>query len=100
MIREPIKPSWLNEPKDANSLTERIWPSTAKRDSDGEVVFGGVPVSDLIAQYGTPLYVVDQEEFERNARQVSEALSVAARFRRHGLLRRKSFSLNRGGSLD
>lgn len=79
MIREPIKPSWLNEPKDANSLTERIWPSTAKRDSDGEVVFGGVPVSDLIAQYGTPLYVVDQEEFERNARQVSEALSVAAR---------------------
>ena len=79
MIQEPIKPSWLKEPKDANSLTERIWPSTAKRDSDGEVAFGGVPVSDLIAQYGTPLYVIDQEEFERNARQVSEALSVAAR---------------------
>jgi diaminopimelate decarboxylase len=78
MKQEAIKPNWLTVPKDNNLLTERIWPSSATRDSDGEVVFGGVPVSDLTAQFGTPLYVVDQTEFERNAKSVKASLEGAA----------------------
>jgi len=79
MKNEAIKPEWLSVPTDANELTERIWPASANRDSDGEVVFGGVPVSDLTAQFGTPLYVIDQDEFERNAKTVQSALDGAAR---------------------
>ncbi len=79
MESSELKPSWLNVPADNNELTRRIWPEATTRDSDGEAVFGGVPVSDLTAQFGTPLYVVDQGEFERNAREVSSALQVAAR---------------------
>ena len=78
MKQEAIKPNWLTVPTDNNLLTERIWPSSATRDSDGEVVFGGVPVSDLTAQFGTPLYVVDQTEFERNAKSVKASLEGAA----------------------
>ena len=73
-----IKPDWLFEPKDNNELVERIWPTGASRDSGGEVVFSGVPVSDLTAQFGTPLYVIDQTDFERNAASVKSALEKAA----------------------
>lgn len=79
MKLEQIKPDWLSQPKDVNALTERIWPSGATRDSDGEVVFGGVPVSDLTAQFGTPLYVIDQDEFNRDATAVKLALELAAK---------------------
>ena len=79
MNQEAIKPSWLTEPKDNNQLTERIWPASSVRDSDGEVVFADVPVSDLTAQFGTPLYVIDQTEFERNAKSVKAALEGASK---------------------
>ncbi|MFM2024056.1 MAG: hypothetical protein RLZZ56_69 [Actinomycetota bacterium] len=79
MNQEAIKPSWLTEPKDNNQLTERIWPASSTRDSDGEVVFADVPVSDLTAQFGTPLYVIDQTEFERNAKSVKAALEGASK---------------------
>ena len=79
MATNELKPSWLTVPADNNELTKRIWPEGTSRDTDGEVVFGGVPSSDLTAQYGTPLYVVDQNEFERNARNVKAALEDAAK---------------------
>jgi len=78
MKSHEIKPSWLSEPQDNNELVERIWPAGATRDSDGEVVFAGVPVSDLTAQFGTPLYVIDQTDFELNATSVKRALENAA----------------------
>lgn len=79
MAQSELKPLWLDAPKDGNELTSRIWPEGATRDNDGEAVFGGVPTSDLTAQFGTPLYVIDQSEFERNAREVKSALEAAAK---------------------
>ncbi len=79
MTSEQMKPTWLTEPKDNNLLVERIWPASAARDNDGEVLFGGVPVSDLTAQFGTPLYVIDQTEFENSAEAVRKALDDAAK---------------------
>jgi diaminopimelate decarboxylase len=79
MKQEQIKPAWLSEPADNNDLPERIWPSNVARDSDGAVAFGGVAVSDLTAQFGTPLYVIDQTEFEHSAKAVHSALDRAAK---------------------
>ncbi|MFM5951274.1 MAG: diaminopimelate decarboxylase [Micrococcales bacterium] len=79
MAETELQPAWLTEPKDNNLLTERIWPQGSTRDADGEVVFAGVPSSDLTAQFGTPLYVVDKEEFERNAAAVKRALTSEAK---------------------
>ena len=78
MASTELKPSWLTVPADNNELTKRIWPQDTTRDADGEVVFGGVPSSDLTAQFGTPLYVIDQTEFERNGLAVKESLEAAA----------------------
>lgn len=78
MTSEPVAPAWLSVPTDVNELTDRIWPSDVYRDEDGEMVIGGVPVSDLTAQFGTPLYVVDQTQFTASALEVKHALEGAA----------------------
>lgn len=49
-------------PEDLNTLDPRVWPATAHR-SDGEVTIGGVGVRALAAEYGTPLFVMDEEDF-------------------------------------
>jgi len=72
-----LKPEWLKVPEDVNGLTERIWPSGFHRDEDGEAVIGGVPISDLTAQFGTPVYVIDQAQFEASAKALKRAFSGA-----------------------
>ena len=39
---------------------------------------GGVPVSELTSQFGTPLYVIDEDEFHARARSVQSAFVEAA----------------------
>jgi diaminopimelate decarboxylase len=63
----PLAPAWLSPPEDANALDPAIWPAGAER-SNGELVLGGVTAGALAAQYGTPLYVVDEEDARRRAR--------------------------------
>jgi diaminopimelate decarboxylase len=77
-MKNPLAPEWLVETPDLNQLEPRIWPRTAKRSSNGALVVGGVPVSDLVRNYGTPLYVVDQEDFEARLLTVKRAFSDAA----------------------
>jgi diaminopimelate decarboxylase len=77
-VKNPLTPSWLVEPSDINKLDERIWPRTAKRSAKGELSIGSVPVSDLVRQFGSPLYVVDQEDFEARLISAKRAFSDAA----------------------
>nr|WP_233255525.1 diaminopimelate decarboxylase [Naasia lichenicola] len=65
-------------PSDANALAAGIWPASAERSavisrhgdgqsSGGELVVGGVSASALKAQYGTPLYVLDEDNVRARA---------------------------------
>ncbi|TFD74207.1 diaminopimelate decarboxylase [Cryobacterium sp. Sr8] len=78
----PLAPDWLSLPGDANDLAEGLWPSTTTRNADGELVIGGVTASALAAEFGTPLYVID----ETDARTRAAALRTAfeAEFARIG----------------
>ena len=67
-MSNPLSPPWLSKPDDANALREGVWPGSAVRNTEGELVFGGVPASELISAYGSPAYVVDQEELELRAK--------------------------------
>lgn len=78
-MKNPLAPEWLRVPADLNELDSRIWPKTAKRNSKGELEIGGVAASSLVAQFGTPLYVIDQEDFEVRLQNVTRAFSDAAR---------------------
>ena len=77
-MKNPLAPEWLVAPADLNVIDARIWPRTAKRNSHGELTVGDVSVSALMRQYGSPLYVVDQEDFETTLLYIKRAFSDAA----------------------
>jgi diaminopimelate decarboxylase len=64
-------------PLDAGALDPAIWPRTAHR-ADGALVLGGVDVRELAAQYGTPLFVCDEEDFRGRCRDFREAFGDGA----------------------
>ena len=44
------------------------WPETTRRDSDGAVTLGGVSAVALAQEFGTPLYVFDEQTLRHRAR--------------------------------
>lgn len=78
-----LVPEWLTAPAEANELVAPVWPSSAHRVDDGSVEIGGVSVFDLRDRFGTPLYVLDENEVRAHARRAREAFEAAAA--RHGI---------------
>lgn len=74
-MSHPLSPDWLSEPADANSLASGVWPETMTRSTTGEVEIGGVSVSQIARQVGTPVYVVDGADVDNRAQAVYQALS-------------------------
>lgn len=68
-------PTWLSVPADLNELDLKLWPRGTFRDADGRVVVAGVPMTDLAQQQGTPVYVIDEEDFRSRARDFREAFA-------------------------
>ena len=52
------------------------WPSSARR-VGGEIAIGGIGVSELAAEYGTPLYILDEDVLRARARAWKEAMDEA-----------------------
>jgi diaminopimelate decarboxylase len=46
-----------------DELVPAVWPRSARRSVDGAVELSGVDVRDLAAEFGTPLFVVDEADF-------------------------------------
>ena len=65
-------------PADLNALPPGIWPRGARR-SDGVLTLGGTDVRDLVAEFGTPLYVCDQDDVRSRCREYTEAFGPQAR---------------------
>jgi diaminopimelate decarboxylase len=60
-------PSWLREPADPNALVPHLWSLTATK-TDGVLEVGGVALPDLVAEHGSPAYVLDEADFRSRAR--------------------------------
>jgi diaminopimelate decarboxylase len=71
-------PEWLVEPNDANYIDGKIWPAGLTRSAAGDVLLAGVPVGQLAAQYGTPLMLIDQDDFFARGSKVKSAFDKAA----------------------
>ena len=67
-------PSWLREPSDPNALVGQLWSSTAHK-NDGVLTVGGVPLTELSAQHGSPAYVLDEADFRARARAFRDAFA-------------------------
>lgn len=77
MSANPLAPPRLRFPADASALTARIWPASATRTDDGELAVGGITASDLVARFGSPLYVVDERDVQARAARVRTAFTEA-----------------------
>jgi diaminopimelate decarboxylase len=64
-------------PADLNALDPAIWPRTARR-SGGALVLGGIDVRALAAQFGTPLFACDEEDFRGRCREFHDAFGAGA----------------------
>lgn len=69
-VSSPLAPAHLTPPSTADALHRLdpgVWPSTAERADDGELVLGGVRASDLLARHGSPCYVIDEADVRERA---------------------------------
>ncbi|MCL2803987.1 MAG: diaminopimelate decarboxylase [Micrococcales bacterium] len=70
-------PAWLPLPDDVNDLLQPIWPSTVVKDTEGLMHIGGLAVTAIAAQVGTPVYVIDEADFRTRAKSFVQAFDQA-----------------------
>ena len=61
----------------ATDLNPTIWPASAMRNDNGEISIGEISVTELAEQYGTPLYVFDELDVRKRARDYVAAFTVS-----------------------
>lgn len=70
-------PSWLREPADVNALVPALWARNVERRPDGVLTIAGVPVGEIAREFGTPAYVMDEDDFRARARTFRQAFHAA-----------------------
>ncbi|CAM4522355.1 diaminopimelate decarboxylase [Nocardia ninae] len=75
----PNLPERPRDPQQMIDLPANVWPRNAARDDDGVVRLAGVPVHELAAEFGTPLFVVDEDDFRSRCRDMVRAFGTNAR---------------------
>ncbi|QDY10346.1 diaminopimelate decarboxylase [Micromonospora sp. HM134] len=66
-------PAWLRPPADVNALVPQLWPRQVERGADGALTVAGLDVRELAAGYGTPAYVLDEDDLRSRAREFRDA---------------------------
>ncbi|HWN32162.1 MAG TPA: diaminopimelate decarboxylase [Pseudonocardia sp.] len=67
---EGPRPSRLAE---LDELAPHVWPRGAERGPDGALRIAGVDVRELAAEYGTPLFVLDEDDFRSRCAEFAAA---------------------------
>ncbi|WP_327264458.1 diaminopimelate decarboxylase [Streptomyces sp. NBC_01232] len=65
-------------PADLNALDEKVWARTVERNADGVVAVGGIEVTRLAEEFGTPAYFLDEEDFRSRCRAWAHAFGPDA----------------------
>ena len=63
---------WPREGEIMFPQSRKIYPDSAEIDGQGHLVIGGCDVLELASQFGTPLYIFDEETLRRRCRQFIE----------------------------
>src|SRR5665647_873761 len=66
-------PSWLRAPEDVNALVTSLWARSVRRGDAGALTVGGLDVREVAEEYGTPAYVIDEDDFRSRAREFKQA---------------------------
>ncbi|MEU8073506.1 MULTISPECIES: diaminopimelate decarboxylase [unclassified Micromonospora] len=70
-------PAWLRTPVDVNALVPHLWPRNVARGPGGALTVAGVDAGDLAAEYGTPAYVLDEDDLRERCREFRAAFPDA-----------------------
>jgi diaminopimelate decarboxylase len=73
----PLAPEWLVHPDDPNALAPAVWPANVARAASGVIAIDGVEATALAAEFGTPLYVVDEADARGRATTLRAAFDDA-----------------------
>lgn len=77
MAASALAPDWLSYPDDANALRPVQWAAGVARTADGELAVQGLRVTDLAREHGTPLFVMDEDDFRSRAAGFRDAFNAA-----------------------
>jgi diaminopimelate decarboxylase len=61
-------PGWLRTPEDVNMILPQLWPTSVARVADGALAIGDVSVRELAEEFGTPAYVLDENDMRGRCR--------------------------------
>ncbi len=77
MAASNLAPDWLSYPGDVNELRRVQWAAGVARTEDGELAVQGLRVSELARDYGTALFVLDEDDFRARAAGFRDAFDSA-----------------------
>ncbi len=60
-------------PADMHKLAPNVWPRNTVRGGDGVVSIAGVKVAAIADEYGTPAFVIDEDDFRSRCREIAAA---------------------------
>ncbi|HUR74525.1 MAG TPA: diaminopimelate decarboxylase [Sporichthya sp.] len=67
----------ITPPHDLNALDAQVWPTNFARGEDGVCRMAGLDIRDLAAEFGTPVFLLDEADFRSRARGYAEAFAGA-----------------------
>ncbi|HEY1440096.1 MAG TPA: diaminopimelate decarboxylase, partial [Mycobacterium sp.] len=71
--RHTESPPRPQSPEELLRLAPNVWPRNIARDETGVAAIAGVPLTDLAQEYGTPLFVIDEDDFRSRCREIASA---------------------------
>jgi diaminopimelate decarboxylase len=54
-------------------LAPNVWPRNVARNETGVTCIAGIPLTDLAQEYGTPLFVIDEDDFRSRCKEIAAA---------------------------
>jgi diaminopimelate decarboxylase len=72
-------PSWLRPPEDVNALVTALWAHSVHRGDQGALTVGGLDVREIAKDFGTPAYVIDEDDFRSRARDFKQSFDEVFR---------------------
>jgi diaminopimelate decarboxylase len=70
-------PAWLSPPQDVNALVPALWARSVQRGDEGSLTVGGLDVREIAVEFGTPAYVLDEDDFRSRALEFKLAFAEA-----------------------
>ena len=68
-------PSWLRAPDDVNALVTALWARSVRRGDGGALTVGGLDIREVAREFGTPAYVIDEDDFRSRAREFKQSFA-------------------------